>query len=352
MITDLKDLSWQVSEEEYREDKRLSYSNLSTFRREGFEKLDTLFDPISGPGLLFGSYVDALLTETFEEVQDKYVVINLPSITDSKKEIAETIYDVFHQTNDTISSIEPGMLIGILNDLKFQTNWKPQTRINAVIKDCEEYYMCLVATRGKTIITKDVHEEAVNINRVMREHPGIGWVFNTDEEIDALHKGRYSRYFQLKFKGEFENIPIKCMLDLIIVDHENKLITPYDIKTSSFAEWGFAKTFIYWSYDIQARMYWYILKQNLAKHPKYKDYTLQNFRFIVVSKTTLTPLIWEFEDCDKYGDLEYNDGKFKLKDWRETLRELRYYLANKPPVPLGVEIDNINSITNFLKNNE
>ena len=40
----LKDISWQVTEEEYRADSAYSYSTLAKFEREGFDKLETLFD--------------------------------------------------------------------------------------------------------------------------------------------------------------------------------------------------------------------------------------------------------------------------------------------------------------------
>ena len=38
----LYDISWKVSEEEYREDSALSYSTLARFEREGFNNLDKL----------------------------------------------------------------------------------------------------------------------------------------------------------------------------------------------------------------------------------------------------------------------------------------------------------------------
>ena len=51
----LADISWLVSEEEYRADPALSYSTLAKFAREGFNKIDTLFDKVESPSLTFGS---------------------------------------------------------------------------------------------------------------------------------------------------------------------------------------------------------------------------------------------------------------------------------------------------------
>ena len=56
------DISWQVTEPEYRADSALSYSTLARFAREGFNKLDSLFDKLDTPSLTFGRAVDALIT--------------------------------------------------------------------------------------------------------------------------------------------------------------------------------------------------------------------------------------------------------------------------------------------------
>ena len=40
----LYDLSWQVSEEEYRADPAYSYSTIARFNREGFDNLDKWYD--------------------------------------------------------------------------------------------------------------------------------------------------------------------------------------------------------------------------------------------------------------------------------------------------------------------
>ena len=42
----LFDISWKVSEDEYRNDSAYSYSTISRFNREGFDNLDKLFDAV------------------------------------------------------------------------------------------------------------------------------------------------------------------------------------------------------------------------------------------------------------------------------------------------------------------
>ena len=67
ILKDLKRISWVCSEEEYRADPAYSYSTLAKYNREGFNKLDSLFDKVESPSLTFGSAVDSIITGGEEE---------------------------------------------------------------------------------------------------------------------------------------------------------------------------------------------------------------------------------------------------------------------------------------------
>ena len=55
------------------------------------------------------------------------------------------------------------------------------------------------------------------------------------------------------------------MSDLLIVDYKSKTVQPIDLKTSSHTEWDFFKSFIQWNYQIQARLYWRIIRDVMNK---------------------------------------------------------------------------------------
>ena len=96
-------------------------------------------------------------------------------------------------------------------------------------------------------------------------------------------------------------------------------------------------------YPIQARLYAAILKANLEKDPYFKDFTIKNYRFIVVNKESLTPLVWEFPLTFAVGDLVNEDGEVFRHPFTIG-KELRGYLDCKPPVPNGINKDGINVI--------
>lgn len=101
--------------------------------------------------------------------------------------------------------------------------------------------------------------------------------------------------------------------------------------------------------DIQARLYWRIIRNNMDRDPLYKDYELADYKFIVVNKKTLTPLVWGFADTRKIGPLTYgNSTKIELEDPFKLGNELANYLSSRPAVPLGIEISNSNDIVEWL----
>ena len=94
---------------------------------------------------------------------------------------------------------------------------------------------------------------------------------------------------------------------------------------------------------IQAILYAAILKANLAKDPYFKDFTVRNYRFIVVNKESLTPLVWEFPNTFTEKDLINEEGEIFRSPF-EIGKELRGYLDCRPPVPNGINIDGVNII--------
>ena len=133
------------------------------------------------------------------------------------------------------------------------------------------------------------------------------------------------------------------MADEICVDYDNKIVYPIDLKTSSHYEYEFEKSFTQWKYMIQARLYWRIIRANMNKDPYFKDFKLENYRFIVVNRFTLIPLVWEFPLTQSVGTLIDDNGN-EFRDPFEIGKELRGYLDLRPPVPNGVSKDGINVI--------
>lgn len=134
---------------------------------------------------------------------------------------------------------------------------------------------------------------------------------------------------------------------LIVVNYDKKKVYPVDLKTSSHMEWDFQESFCQWQYMIQARLYWRIIRANMDNDLYFKDFSLEDYRFIVVNRKTLTPLVWEFPLTKSLGTLVDEEGN-EYRDPFIIGSELRAYLDCKPPVPNGINQNGVNMI-NCLK---
>ena len=242
-LKDLKRISWVCSEEEYRADPAYSYSILAKYNREGFNKLDSLFDKVESPSLTFGSAVDSLVTGGEEEFNERFFVADFPEIQDSQKKLTEALYKGFGNNYQSLLEIPDSIIISYTEQFKFQLNWKPETRVKVLKENCSYYYNLLLVSEGKTVLDNNTYTDVMDCVDALKGSDATKWYFAKDNPIDGIN-----RYYQLKFKGEYKGIPLRVMADLIVVDTLNKAIYPCDLKTSSHYEWDFPKSFIDWRY--------------------------------------------------------------------------------------------------------
>lgn len=333
------DISWNVSEAEYRADPALSYSTLAKYSREGFSKLDTLFEHISTPSLSFGSAVDAIITGGEEEFNNNFIVFS-GNISDSGKAICDKLYEKY-SCYPTFAEIPEAIVSNTAKEVGFwQADKWDNRRYSEVLKTGKvaEYYNVLYAGNHKTIISMADYEDVIKCVRALRESESTASYFHDNDEFSPIQ-----RYYQLKFKATFKGVNFRCMADLLIVDYEKKVIIPCDLKTSSHVEWEFEDSFKTWRYMIQARLYWNIIRANLNKDDYFKDFALANYRFIVVCRKTVTPLVWKFPYSNIQGSLIDSEGN-EYKDPISIGVELRKYLDLRPAVPNNIYQNGYNVI--------
>lgn len=347
MRKSLKELAWNVTEEVYRADPAYSYSTLAKFDREGFNKLDSLFDKVESPSLLFGSIVDTILTDGYDAFEKLFYVAEFPELTDKVKVIVEALFGEYKNTYSSLNSIPNDIIISYTESFEYQRNWKPDTRAKVIKEQGSEYYSLLYLSMDKKIVSTQTYQDAVTCVEQLKSSDATKWYFMEDSPFDDT----IERLYQLKFKGEFDDIPLRIMADLIIVDHANKIIYPCDLKTSYKNEWDFYKSFYEWRYFIQSQLYAEIIRQNIAMDPYFKDFTIANYRFIVVCNKSRTPLVWEYKDTFCASDIVYGkNGQYVCRNWRNLVKELHYYLTKQPAVPIDINVTIPNDIVRYLNN--
>ena len=342
-MKDLYDISWKVDEPTYRADQALSYSTLARYERSGFNGLNTLFDEVTSPSLTFGSAVDAIITGGQKEFDERFLVAEFPQIPDTMENIVKDLFREFHITYHKLSDIPDVEIIGRAANYNYQNNWKPETRAKVIKEKAEDYYALLFLSEGKELLDNETYLKVLACVDALKSSEATKWYFSDNDIFDDSVK----RYYQLKFKANLGGIDYRIMADLIVVDYKNKVIYPVDLKTSSHTEWDFPKSFLQWNYQIQARLYYRVIKDVLSKDSLFKDFKIEDYRFIVINKETLVPLVWKFDDTQNVGTLTFktkSNNIITLRDPSDIGKELYYYLNTAPVVPKGINLTGDNDL--------
>ncbi len=215
----LKDLALNISEEEYRADPALSYSRLSQFFKNGPKTLISN-EKIDTPSLRFGSCVDTILTAP-EEFDDRFYVADIDRFSDSIRKMTE---DLFNPEIEELALIDDATILMILDTYQYQTNWKSQTRIDKIIDLGSDYYTVLKYSTGKIVISPQEFSEAQSCVMTLKTHAWSYQIFECNEDEEIL--------YQLKFKEDVCDVKMRCMFDIIKLNHKEKWIKPIDLKTT------------------------------------------------------------------------------------------------------------------------
>lgn len=343
----LRDISLQISEEEYRADPALSYSTIARYEREGFNNLDKLFDKIETPSLTFGSAVDSIITGGQKEFDERFMVAEFPSTPDSITKIVKDLFKEFNTTHRTLLSIPEIEIIHRAESFNYQPNWKPETRAKVIREKGANYYNLLFVAGDRCIIDTQTYQDVVNAVKALKESNSTKYYFAEDNPFEP----NIERLYQLKFKTTLNGIPYRCMFDELIVDYEKKVILPVDLKTSSTndKEWDFPRHYIHWGYQIQNRLYVRILQNILNKDDYFKDFKIFPYRDIIIVRGSNIPLVWEIPFTFSYGDIVLGKhSDILLRDPEDLGKELYEYLNSRTKVPKGIQEEGLNSMELWL----
>lgn len=348
MRKSLKDISWLVTEEEYRVDSALSYSTLARYEREGFNNLDKLFDKIETPSLTFGSSVDSIITGGQEEFDSRFMVADFPDTPDSIVQIVKVLFNEFSVTHRTLESIPNEEVIGFASRFNYQNNWKPETRAKVIKEKGFSYYNLLYLSQDKTILNTETYQDICRVVDVLKTSEATKFYFADNNPFEY----NIERFYQLKFKATINGIDYRCMFDELIVFHDTKEIQPLDLKTSCKKpdrEWNFPTHYIEWNYQIQNRLYVRILQDVISKDDTYKDYKILPYKDIIIFRGSSTPLVWDIPFTFEKGTLYFGKNKqIEMRDPFDIGNELDFYLKNRPRVPIGFHENCSNNIETQL----
>ena len=321
----IKNIAWNVTEEEYRADKAKSYSTLSRFAREGVSCIPHLMDKIDSEPLRFGSLVDTVMTDA-SELDNKFMIVDFPKPTESIVKIVTAIWENSDKKTNILAKIDPQTILMHAGNEDYQKNWKEETKINKIVFEGQGYFELLALTEGKMVVTQSDLGLAEGCRDNLKSSNYTSKYF-----YDNPMKPNVEGHYQLKFKFTFilDGITyhVRCMFDRIIVDHEAKTIQPLDLKTTGKPEEEFSHSFLQWRYDLQATMYSWILAKVCKEDDYFKDFTILPFKFICINRYNQKPLVWTYKDSLICSERFGVDG-IKYKSWYTLLKELTWHIDN------------------------
>jgi hypothetical protein len=246
-----------------------------------------------------GRIVETLLMEP-HLFDDKFYMSSCASTpTGLMFEFAEALYRVTRDSVDEDGKVTKdfdAMTLEAYNLSGFKIKY------DAVIgkflnSDASIYYneIRMVRSKNLTIVNTMEISIAEKIVEQLKTNSTTGPIVN------LVNSPRYTIIDQMQIEGyNIDGLPLKSMLDKVIIDHDKKLIIPYDLKCTWSVENFYEEYYLYRRAYIQAYLYFHaMLKLSDDKESEYYGYTVEYLKFIVCDSTNYyQPLIYTIDIDD------------------------------------------------------
>lgn len=316
------EVAWRATELEWRHSGGYSYSKLARFWREGPQSLLTR-QVVDNEGVRFGSLFDCLLTDR-NSLNSRFLICDYKKPSQKLIDIAKFLLEN-HKDTTTISEISDTDILIAVNIFDYRPTNADKLRISKAREALSEYYRILTISGSKTVVSSKDLEDAEKCVEALYHHPYTKGIFN--RTVDERLLGEIEILYQVHLKTLWEDKLIKGILDIIRVDHKNKRIYPYDVKTSGKPKEKFESSFLSFNYYLQANMYTHIIKSIIEKDDYFKDFTVADFEFLVINRYDKRPIRWvwspqHFNTAQAIRLL----GLTGIKTWQGLIRDIEWHI--------------------------
>lgn len=318
------ELSLNISEQEYRDIPNVSFSLITSFIREGPKVLNEKKN-INTPSLTFGSLVDTLMTDN-ENFDNVFYITDLNiSNNESVRKVIEALYSMGYDHTVDLNDISEEVL-QLCDENELYKSYSKAVRLSKLSEYGLPYLEIMSNIKGRKIASKKDLEDAQRVCGVLKGNPYTSIFFN-DWEAETLG---IEKIYQPKFVSVVNDVDVKCMCDIILVNHKKKVIQVADLKTTSENEENFEDKYLKFRYDIQATLYPHIVENITKQDPYFKKFSFLPFKFIVVNRYLRKPLVYEDDLYQriKSGNMQVLNGE-PYKNYMDYLSEIKYHLDNQ-----------------------
>ena len=287
---------------------------------------------------IIGNGVDTWMTRGKKAFDDNFTVLLADKPSDKVMSIIHRIIDKIELSPYTsLETLDRAIIDECAIEEGYQKNWKPDTRINAIVKTGSDYFTALVMANGKQICSDYEWNTIHTIMDLFLSNSHTSKLCadcKSDEGMDYLYQ------LPLYYTND-SGINLKALLDIVEINHNAKTIMIYDVKTMGDYIINLPSTIRKRRYDIQLAFYnamIYYSKKHISDiiGKNIDGYTILNPALVVASTiSTETPIIatitYDLLSMGTYGrdEIIINDITFpKIKGYVDLLDDYRYYTNN------------------------
>lgn len=282
-------------------DSSSSLKDFSVDRKKYYRKyiLNKTVEDKDSDAATMGRIVETLLMEPNEFDKRFYMSSCVSTPTGLMLDFVEALYRHTRDATDENGKVTRPMN-EILEDAYKDSGFK--IKYEAVINkfvgsEAEIYYNEI--RRVRTLNLTVVNTTEVSVAEKIVEQLRIN--STTAPIVNMVNSSRYQVIDQMQVEGyEVDGHMFKSMLDKVIIDHKEKIISPYDLKCTWSVENFYEEYYLYRRAYIQAYLYYYAML-HMANNPEseYYGYTVEYLKFIVCDSTNYyQPLIYTLEMDD------------------------------------------------------
>lgn len=229
--------------------------------------------------LVQGKLIHLLLLQP-EEFDNNFVLMPSKLPSDTLRKVLKNI--TLYTDAKILSKVDDKIILDSLKEVGLYQSLKDEDKRVAKVRtiECEDYYT-FSQTTGKDIIDADTLEKCKSSVELIKDNKSVMDLLEdntTDFEMDGIEI--FNEEF-LECSLDEYTFGLKGFVDRYVIDHDKKMITIIDIKTTGKTIVDFPETVEFYNYWLQAAIYRVLVTKNLEE--KTQDYKI-NFNFIVIDK--------------------------------------------------------------------
>ncbi len=271
--------------------------------------------------MLLGELVDCLLLES-DKFDERYIVCNVDIPTGQMLTFTEEMYKLHMEGVDDPEAVAKQAYanVGFKRDpiekilLRFATEGLP-------------YFTFKLAAIDRQVVDSLVYNKAAKLVQELKDHKFISKILEPSPDKEFLYQLPIYMDWPCGSVRKKSVVKLKGLLDLVVIDHRQRTITPYDLKTS--ADSSFENAVWKYRYDLQASFYNALLSNYVQSLQYLSGYTIKDFKFIVCSTVDRQHEIWNVPNEITYAaayDTRVVNGKI-IRGWCVLLSLYEWHLG-------------------------